>query len=97
MTNEMLLRYMVAHIRMHTAADISRWTQDQIIESFATLPMPSVKPDEWARRMGLIEQEPEPSDEQINEARSKLLGAKVMSFVREYESKFPTKKEEAVA
>lgn len=98
MTNELLLRYMIAHIRLHTTADISKWSQDQLIESFATLPMPATPPDEWARRMGLVEPEPAPSQEEVDMARAKELGAKILGFVNYHNATFPKqKKEEKVA
>lgn len=96
MDNNLLLRYMIAHIRLHTTADISTWTQTQLIESFATLPHPAIPPDEWARRMGLSVETPE-EKEQKNMELSKHLGMKVMSFVNNHQARFPKQKEEQEA
>lgn len=97
MNNELLLKYMQAHIRLHTQADISAWTIQQVIETFATLPMPAIPPNEWAVRCGFSEAEPEDPEvlERKRIAKARELGSKVMGFVSYHKSHFPKAKAKA--
>lgn len=98
MDNALLLRFMIAHIRLYTKENPETWSVQQCIETFATLPHPAVPPDVWAKRMGLSIETPEEKEQQ-DMALSRTLGAKVMSFVGEHQATFPKreKKEEPVA
>ena len=61
MDNEQaMLRYMLAYLRVHVAHDMSQWTRSQVIETFCTLPRPTIQPAEWAMRCGLQPQQEQP-------------------------------------
>lgn len=77
---QMLVDYMSAHVMMHTQTDISRWTEAQLIRAFATLPMPSVSPEDWAVRVYGIPKPPVDHSRQARAMGEKLwLWAKSMT------------------
>ena len=45
--------YMLAHVRLHAAGNISAWSVDDLEASFNLLPTPQVTLDDWCTRMGL--------------------------------------------
>ena len=55
----MRFRYMKAWLRLHSVADVDKFTDTELIESFTILPFPSVSFENWITALGLTEEEEE--------------------------------------
>jgi hypothetical protein len=56
--SELALRYMLAWVRLHSAAAPDAWSGQQVVDAYAILPRPPVRLADWASAIGAKTQEP---------------------------------------
>ena len=90
LSDAVLRQYAVAHIRLYSQVDTSRWTDEQVIETMATLPAPIISPDDWAKRTGYTSSVEKPGLNEVK-ARQAVMGNKVMRWANRIASQYPKK------
>jgi len=58
-----VISYMRAHLRINSIADVSKFTNAEVIESFALLPMPKIPIDEWVSLLNIYTGNAEETEE----------------------------------
>ncbi len=56
--------YFRLHVKMNSRADISGWSQQEIMAAFVLLPPPSKSLDEWCQIMAEISRPPEKTEDE---------------------------------
>ena len=65
---ELWIRYLAAVIRGHTGRACADWTREEILDTAATLPRPTVSFEAWKARVepDPLPEAPAPGDEPVN-------------------------------